>query len=157
VRLQSVSPGFNAANVISLRLGASGRQFQERTAANEFFRQIGDRIATIVGVYGVMSHLVTQGTHDIGVCMALGAPRGGIVRMVIRRGMELTAAGLALGLIGAVLLTWVMSSLLFGVSATDVPTFTIVPLLLIVNGLAASYLPARRATLVDPVVALREE
>jgi len=357
VRLQSVSPGFNAANVISMRLGASGRQFQERTAANEFFRQIGDRIAilpgvkvrgavtalpftssvgwgsinvegftpqpgqelqvdqraatpdyfrtmeipllkgrafnefdaqpdaqpvtiidakfaqrfwpnqdpigkhvwndpkrqltivgvvgtvkqygldvdgrivvyrpalsllgyqvartagdpaaaasaivraihdvdptipvydvrtmdermsdslarqrfstimlgafalfalilAIVGVYGVMSHLVTQGTHDIGVCMALGAPRGGIVRMVIQRGMELTAAGLALGLIGAVLLTRVMSSLLFGISATDVATFTIVPMLLIVIGLAASYLPARRATLVDPVVALREE
>ena len=114
-------------------------------------------ILAIVGVYGVMSHLVTQGTHDIGVCMALGAPRGGIVRMVIQRGMELTAAGLGLGLIGAVLLTRVMSSLLFGVSATDVATFTIVPMLLIVIGLAASYLPARRATLVDPVVALREE
>jgi ABC-type lipoprotein release transport system permease subunit len=114
-------------------------------------------ILAVVGVYGVMSHLVTQGTHDIGVCMALGASRGDIVRTVIQRGLELTGAGLALGLVGAALLTRVMATLLFGISATDVMTFTIVPLILAAIGLFASYLPARRATLVDPVVALREE
>jgi predicted permease len=114
-------------------------------------------ILAVVGVYGVMSHLVTQGTHDIGVCMALGASRLGIVRAVIQRGMELTAAGLALGLLGAALLTRVLASLLFGVSATDAVTFTVVPVLLLMIALVASYLPARRATMVDPVVALREE
>jgi len=114
-------------------------------------------ILAVVGVYGVMSHLVTQGTHDIGVCMALGATRGGIVRTVIRRGMELTGTGVVVGLLGAALLTRVMASLLFGVSATDAVTFTAVPFLLIAIALAASYLPARRATLVDPVVALRED
>jgi ABC-type antimicrobial peptide transport system permease subunit len=103
-------------------------------------------ILAVVGVYGVMSHLVSQGTHDIGVRLALGAQRSSIVGMVIRRGMELTGAGLVLGLLGAAMLTRVMASLLFGVSATDVLTFSTVPLILAAIGLLASYLPARRAT-----------
>ena len=114
-------------------------------------------ILAIVGVYGVMSHLVTQGTHDIGVRMALGAQRNRIVSMVIRRGMELTGAGVVLGLAGAALMTRVMASLLFGVSATDLATFASVPLTLVVIALVASYVPALRATRVDPVIALREE
>ena len=114
-------------------------------------------ILAIVGVYGVMSHLVTQGTHDIGVRMALGAQRNRIVSMVIRRGMELTGAGVVLGLAGAALMTRVMASLLFGVSATDLATFTSVPLTLVAIALVASYVPALRATRVDPVIALREE
>lgn len=114
-------------------------------------------ILAVVGVYGVMSHLVTQGTHDIGVRLALGAQRSSIVGMVIRRGMELTGVGLVFGLLGAVALTRVLATLLFGVSATDAVTFSAVPLILAATGLLASYLPARRATRVDPVVALREE
>jgi putative ABC transport system permease protein len=89
--------------------------------------------------------------------LALGAQRNSIVGMVMRRGMELTGAGLVLGLLGAAALTRVMASLLFGVSATDVVTFSAVPLILAAIGLLASYLPARRATRVNPVVALREE
>jgi putative ABC transport system permease protein len=104
-----------------------------------------------------MSYLVTQGTHDIGVRMALGAPRSTIVRMVVRQGMELTVAGVVFGLIGAALLTRVMAGLLFGVSATDIVTFSAVPMILTAVALAASYLPARRAMQVDPVIALREE
>jgi predicted permease len=114
-------------------------------------------ILAIVGVYGVLSYLVTQGAHDIGVRMALGAERRRIVLMVLRQGMELAGAGVVLGLIGAALLTRVMASLLFGVSTTDVLTFSIVPTVLIVIAFLASVLPARRATRVDPVVALRDE
>jgi predicted permease len=114
-------------------------------------------ILAAVGVYGVMSYLVTQSTHDIGVRMALGAQRGAIVTMIVRHGAELTAAGIVIGLAAALLLTRVMATLLFGVSATDPATFAAVPLLLGVIALLASYLPALRATRVDPVVALRDE
>jgi ABC-type antimicrobial peptide transport system permease subunit len=114
-------------------------------------------ILAIVGVYGVMSHLVAQGSHDIGVRMALGAERSSILKMVLRQGMVLTVSGSVLGLAGAVALTRVMASLLFGVSATDAATFTAVPLILIGTAAIASYIPALRATRVDPVVALRDE
>jgi predicted permease len=114
-------------------------------------------ILAVVGVYGVMSHLVTQGAHDIGVRMALGAERSRILLMVLRQGLELAAAGVALGLLGAAALTRVMSSLLFGVSATDVATFVAVPVILIATAMLATYIPAMRATRVDPVVALRDE
>jgi predicted permease len=114
-------------------------------------------ILAAVGVYGVMSNLVTQGTHDIGVRMALGAQRRSIVWMVVRQGMELTGAGIVAGLLAAAVLTRVMASLLFGVSATDLVTFSAVPLILCAVALLATYLPARRATRVNPVVALREE
>ena len=114
-------------------------------------------VLAVVGVYGVMSYLVTQGTHDIGVRMALGAEQATIVRMVLRHALELTIAGTVVGLIGALGLTRVMATLLFGTSATDVATFSAVPLVLVGVAILASYLPARRATRVDPVVALREE
>ncbi|HWK11086.1 MAG TPA: ABC transporter permease [Vicinamibacterales bacterium] len=114
-------------------------------------------ILSIVGVYGVMSHLVAQGGHDIGVRMALGAERSRILRMVLRQGLELTIAGSVLGLLGAVAATRVMASLLFAVSTTDAVTFSAVPAVLIGTAMIASYIPARRATRVDPVVALRDE
>jgi predicted permease len=114
-------------------------------------------ILAVVGVYGVMSHLVAQGTRDIGLRVALGAQRSGIVLMVVRQGLELTAAGIIVGLLGALGLTRVMASLLFGVGARDLATFASVPLILIASALIAGYVPARRATRVDPVVALRDE
>jgi predicted permease len=114
-------------------------------------------ILAAVGVYGVMSYLVTQSTHDIGVRMALGAQRGAIVTMIVRHGAALTAAGIVIGLAASLLLTRVMATLLFGVSATDPVTFSTIPLVLGAIALLASYLPARRATRVDPVVALRDE
>jgi predicted permease len=110
-----------------------------------------------VGVYGVMSYLVTQSTRDIGVRVALGARPGDIVAMVVRQGMELLAIGIVAGLIGALALTRVMASLLFGVSARDVATFAAVPAILAAVALAATVIPAFRATRVDPIVVLRDE
>jgi predicted permease len=114
-------------------------------------------VLAVVGLYGVMSHLVAQGSHDIGVRMALGAERRSILLMILRQGAELTVTGSALGLIGAVALTRVMASLLFGVSTTDLVTFAAVSLVMIATSMVASYVPALRATRVDPVVALRDE
>lgn len=110
-----------------------------------------------VGVYGVMSYLVTQGTHDIGVRVALGASRGNILGLVVRQGLMLAVVGIVTGLIGAAALTRLMSSLLFGVSATDAVTFGLVAALLAAVVCAATVMPARRATGVDPMVALRDE
>jgi len=110
-----------------------------------------------VGLYGVMSYLVTQSTHDIGVLMALGARSGDVIKLVLRQGMELAAIGIALGLAGAAVLTRVMASLLFGVSTTDAGTFAALPALLAAVAFAATIIPAWRTARVDPVVALREE
>jgi predicted permease len=110
-----------------------------------------------VGLYGVMSHLVTQSTHDIGVLVALGARPGNIIRLVVRQGMLLAGIGIVVGLVGAFALTHVMTSLLFGVSTTDVFTFGTVPALLATVAFAATVIPAWRATRIDPMVALREE
>ena len=110
-----------------------------------------------VGLYGVMSYLVTQNTHDIGVLMALGARPGDILGLVLRQGMKLAAIGIVAGLAGAFALTRVMASLLFGVSPMDAATFSAVPVLLAAVAFAATVIPAWRTTRVDPVVALREE
>ncbi len=114
-------------------------------------------ILASIGVYGVMSYLVTQSRHDIGLRIALGAQRSSILWLVVRQGMELALAGIALGLIGALALTRVMSSLLFGISPRDIATFAIVPLILAAIALAATYIPAWRATELDPMMVLREE
>jgi putative ABC transport system permease protein len=110
-----------------------------------------------VGLYGVMSYLVTQSTHDIGILVALGARPGNIIGLVVRQGMQLTLIGILAGLTGAAALTRVIASLLFGVSTTDVATFLAVPALLAAVAFAATAIPAWRATSVDPMVALREE
>ncbi len=110
-----------------------------------------------VGVYGVMSYLVTQSKHDIGVRVALGARPGNIIGLVVRQGMELAAIGIFLGLAGALALTRVMASLLFGVGATDPLTFCAVAALLGLVAFAATAIPAGRATRVDPMIALRDE
>jgi putative ABC transport system permease protein len=114
-------------------------------------------ILAAVAVYGVMSYLVTQSTHEIGVWIALAAQRRTIVLQVLRRGTELAFIGIAAGLASATGLTRMMAGLLFGVGATDTETFSAVTLILATVSLLATYLPATRATLVNPIVALREE
>jgi predicted permease len=114
-------------------------------------------LLAIVGVYGVISNLVAQGAHDIGVRMALGAERRGILLMVLRQGMELTVVGVVVGLLGALALTRAMASLLFGVGATDLMTFSVIPIVLIATAAVAIFIPALRATRVDPTVALRAD
>jgi putative ABC transport system permease protein len=114
-------------------------------------------ILALVGVFGVVSYSVAQRTHEIGVRMALGADKKSVLKMVLLQGASVAIIGIAIGLGIAFALTRLMTSLLFTVKATDPVTFAAVPLLLAAVTILASYIPARRATRVDPMVALREE
>jgi putative ABC transport system permease protein len=110
-----------------------------------------------VGIFGVMNYSVTLRTHEIGIRMALGAQPGQVLMLILRQGLLLTLTGIGIGLAGALALTRVMSGLLFGVGATDPATFAAIVLLLGVVSLIACYIPARRATRVDPLIGLRYE
>jgi putative ABC transport system permease protein len=110
-----------------------------------------------LGIYGVISYSVAQRTREIGIRVALGARPGDVFRSVIARSALLVFTGVALGLAGASAVTRVLQKLLFNVTPTDVPTFAAVSALLILVALFATYVPARRATRVDPMVALRYE
>jgi putative ABC transport system permease protein len=114
-------------------------------------------LLAIVGLYGLMSYAVAQRTREIGIRMAIGAAHLNVLRMILRQGMILVSIGLLFGFAGAFAITRLMSSLLFGVTATDPVTFAAVSLVLTACALAALLIPARRATRVDPMVALRYE
>jgi putative ABC transport system permease protein len=114
-------------------------------------------LLAVVGIYSVMSYSVSRRTHEIGIRMSLGASRADVLRLVVRQGMVLAVAGAAVGIAGALVLSRLMTSLLYGVAPTDPITFAAVSALLVVVALAASYIPARRAMRVEPMVALRHE
>jgi len=135
LRMLAKTPGFTTVAVIALALG------------------IGANSA----IFSVMSFFVTRRTHEMGIRMALGARRGDVLGLVLRQGMEVALIGVALGLSGAFAMTRALSSLLFSVKATDPITFSGVSLLLALVALAAIYFPARRATKVDPMIALHYE
>jgi putative ABC transport system permease protein len=133
---------------------ADGRRFQMLLFG--IFAAVALVLAA-VGIYGVMSYMVTQRSHEIGIRMALGARTSNVLGLVVAQGMKLAACGVVLGLIAALLLAKSLAGLLFGVQPTDPPTMALVSVLLTLVALAASYIPAWRATRVDPVIALRHE
>jgi ABC-type antimicrobial peptide transport system permease subunit len=112
-------------------------------------------LLAVIGIYGVIAYSVAERTQEMGIRIALGAERGNILRLVMRHGLALAAAGIALGLGAAFALTRLMSTLLYHVSVTDPLTFIAGPVLFLAVAALASYVPARRATRVDPVIALR--
>jgi putative ABC transport system permease protein len=138
------------------RLSDSVAQRRYQTLLFGLFGAVALVIA-IVGIYGVISYAVSQRTHEIGIRMALGAQAGDVLRMIVSQGMRLTLIGVALGVTSALGLTRLIESLLFSVSATDPATFVSITLLLVIVALIAIYIPARRATKVDPMIALRSE
>ena len=114
-------------------------------------------VLAAIGIYGVMAYLVNQGTREIGIRMAIGATQREIVRLVVFQGMTIALTGIAAGLAAAFVFTRLMRSLLFGISAADPMTFGSISLLLASIALLASYVPARRAARIDPILCLRSE
>jgi ABC-type antimicrobial peptide transport system permease subunit len=114
-------------------------------------------VLAVMGVYGVVSYLATQRTNEIGLRMALGAQRGDVLWLVVKQGLWMAVIGAVAGLVGAWLLRQTVAQLVFGISPADPMTFCIAALLLIAFALAASLIPARRATKIDPMAALRYE
>jgi putative ABC transport system permease protein len=157
-QVRAIDPNIPVVDVMSMeqRLAKSiaPRRFQTRLFG--LFAAVALVIAT-VGIYGVISYSINQRTHEIGIRMALGAQTSDVLWIVIRRGMALTLIGAAMGLAAALALTHVMKNLLFEVSPNDPATFALIVLLMTSVAMIASYIPARRATKVDPLQALRHD
>ena len=141
---------------VELWLQELGSQRQFQTSLLSLFAVVALLLAAI-GIYGLMHHSVTQRTHEIGIRIALGAQPRDVLSMVIRQGLVLALTGVVAGSVAALSLSRILSSLLFGITPTDPVTFVGVALLLLGVALAACCIPARRATMVDPMVALRHE
>jgi putative ABC transport system permease protein len=156
--LQELDPDVPAFKVQTLEQAVSRSLWRQRLQG-----QVLGTFATLalllaaVGIYGVISYAVAQRTRELGVRMALGATRGQVLGLVLGQGLRLAAVGVVIGIVAALALSRVVASLLYGVSATDLATFVGVPVALAVIAMLATLVPARRATRVDPVVAMRTE
>jgi putative ABC transport system permease protein len=156
--LQKLDPNLPVYNVTTMAQQVVRQTTQPRFSA--WLLGIFGALALLlsaVGIYSVMAYAVEQRTHEVGIRLALGARAGDVLKLVIRQGMRLTLLGVALGLSAALVLTRLMKGLLFGVAAADPPTYAGIALLLTAVALLACWIPARRATKVDPLVALRCE
>jgi putative ABC transport system permease protein len=156
--VRSINRNLPVSGVVTMEQVVSDAIWQQRFNLQliGLFASLALTLAAI-GLYGVMSYSVAQRTREVGLRMALGAQRRDVVRLVVGQGMKLAVLGLGLGLAASVALTRLMRQLLFGVSATDVPTFALVTGSLAFVALLACLIPARRATRVDPMIALRYE
>jgi ABC-type antimicrobial peptide transport system permease subunit len=156
--VQNLDPNLPPFNVVTLSENIDISLFPARFGALLLggFGVLALVLAT-VGIYGVMSYSVSRRTHEIGIRMALGAQGNNVLRLVVGQGMLLALMGVGVGLAAAFALTRVVKSLLYGVGATDLTTFVAIAMLLIVVALLACFIPARRATKIDPLVALRYE
>jgi len=162
--VREIEPNLPVTNVKSQVEQADETLRMERLFAKllTLFALLAQQLAAI-GLFGVLAYTVSQRTHEIGIRMALGADRGSVLRMIVKQGMTLALLGVILGLIGAYVLTkylesWIsLSKMLFGVKVTDPLTYAVIAVLLTIVALIACYIPARRATKVDPLVALRYE
>jgi predicted permease len=158
VAVQSIDPELPVFEATTLADVVSGSLSQRRFSMEMVLLfALTALLLAGLGIYGTISYLVSERTHEIGIRLALGAKRGEIMRMILRQGLVLAVAGAALGLAGALIVSHLMAGLLFGVTPTDPLTFVGVTLVLTAVALAASYVPAMRAMRVDPLVALRCE
>jgi ABC-type antimicrobial peptide transport system permease subunit len=156
--VQSVNPELPVYDAQTLDDAVSASLEQRRFSMNFVAAfAITALLLAALGIYGVISYLVSERTQEIGIRLALGARRGAILQMVLRQGLGLAMAGAGLGLVGSVIVSHLMVGMLYGVMPTDPLTFVGVTLLLTGVALAACYIPARRAMRVDPMIALRYE
>jgi putative ABC transport system permease protein len=157
-QVAAVDPNLPLSNVSTLDAVVAQSISQERFYLTllTIFAAVALVLAAI-GIFGVLSYAVAQRTREIGIRMALGAPERTVITLIVRQAMILVASGVALGTVAALLLSETMTRMLFSIKPTDPVTFVSVAGVLIAVALFASYLPARRATRVDPIVALRAE